>query len=317
MLRYLARYTHRVAISNRRLIAVDENGVTFKYKDYRIEGPARYKTMTLAAHEFIRRFLIHVLPAGFHRIRHYGLFASDTRADNIAGTRAARSAYPPSNPDAKAANADEPPCTRASLPVLWRPHDHHRDLRARLNTALSANARTHDQDRHLMMTALRRRNSQYPSSRWSIRHARSLNCTCPTPDYATYASIFIAQTRYLRSQPSAHVRQRRRSIRSIALAAPAHRTDGAQIPIGPRHGRRPTCRDFVPWRFSDAGRAGAAWLRCRHRRPKTLYERELVKAFPHGAYQLGMPRGCAVPLDKHPVSAGENSLAAGATASRP
>jgi Putative transposase/Transposase zinc-binding domain len=84
VLRYLARYTHRVAISNRRLIACDQNGVTFKWKDYRIEGPDRYKVMTLATHEFIRRFLMHVLPAGFHRIRYYGLLASGKRAENIA-----------------------------------------------------------------------------------------------------------------------------------------------------------------------------------------------------------------------------------------
>ena len=70
VLAYLSRYTHRVAISNRRLIAADAKTVTFKVKDYRIEGPGRYKTMTLDAHEFIRRFLIHVLPSGFHRIRH-------------------------------------------------------------------------------------------------------------------------------------------------------------------------------------------------------------------------------------------------------
>ena len=69
VLRYLARYTHRVAISNRRLIACDQKGVTFKWKDYRIKGPERYKVMTLPTHEFIRRFLMHVLPAGFHRIR--------------------------------------------------------------------------------------------------------------------------------------------------------------------------------------------------------------------------------------------------------
>ena len=80
MLAYLSRYTHRVAISNRRLIAADAKAVTFKVKDYRIEGPGRYKTMTLDAHEFIRRFLIHVLPKGFHRIRHYGLLASGTGA---------------------------------------------------------------------------------------------------------------------------------------------------------------------------------------------------------------------------------------------
>jgi hypothetical protein len=87
VLRYLARYTHRVAISNRRLIACDDNGVTFKWKDYRLEGPERYKLMTLATHEFIRRFLMHVLPAGFHRIRYYGLLASGQRAENIARGR--------------------------------------------------------------------------------------------------------------------------------------------------------------------------------------------------------------------------------------
>ena len=87
VLAYLSRYTHRVAISNRRLIAFDHNGVTFKYKDYRADGRARYKVMTLATGEFIRRFLIHVLPKGFHRIRHYGLFAKASCADNIARAR--------------------------------------------------------------------------------------------------------------------------------------------------------------------------------------------------------------------------------------
>ena len=69
VLAYLARYTHRVAISNKRLIKADETSVTFTYKDYRIEGPARHKTMTVAPGEFIRRFMLHVLPKGFHRIR--------------------------------------------------------------------------------------------------------------------------------------------------------------------------------------------------------------------------------------------------------
>ena len=87
VLRDLSRYTHRIAISNRRLLSADENGVTFRYKDYRIEGPARYKTMTLATDEFIRRFLIHVLPKGFHRIRHYGLLANGNRPGNIAHAR--------------------------------------------------------------------------------------------------------------------------------------------------------------------------------------------------------------------------------------
>jgi hypothetical protein len=87
VLAYLSRYTHRVAISNRRLIAVDESGVTFKVKDYRIVGPGRYTTMTLATSEFIRRFLIHVLPKALHRIRHYGFFANGGRVKNIARAR--------------------------------------------------------------------------------------------------------------------------------------------------------------------------------------------------------------------------------------
>src|SRR5438128_7494719 len=87
VLRYLARYTHRVAISNRRLVALDDNGVTFKWKDYRTEGPERYKLMTLDTHEFIRRFLMHVLPQGFHRIRYYGWLTSQTRVKNIARIR--------------------------------------------------------------------------------------------------------------------------------------------------------------------------------------------------------------------------------------
>jgi len=87
VLAYLSRYTHRVAISNSRLIAADATGVTFSYKDYRIEGPGRYKTMTLKPDEFIRRFLMHVLPNGFHRIRHCGLLASGTKTETIARIR--------------------------------------------------------------------------------------------------------------------------------------------------------------------------------------------------------------------------------------
>jgi hypothetical protein len=110
VLGYLSRYTHRVAISNRRLVAADAGGVSFRWKDYRIEGPGRWKTMTLPPHEFIRRFLIHVLPKGFHRIRHYGLLASANRAANIARARQllAVPATPkqPETPETSA--ADEP-----------------------------------------------------------------------------------------------------------------------------------------------------------------------------------------------------------------
>ncbi len=92
VLAYLARYTHRVAISNSRLIRLADKGVTFKWKDYRFQGRDRLKTMTLDAAEFIRRFLLHVLPSGFHRIRHYGLFAGTCRARNIERVRQALAA---------------------------------------------------------------------------------------------------------------------------------------------------------------------------------------------------------------------------------
>src|SRR5437588_1134663 len=129
VLRYLARYTHRVAISNRRLLSLDVKGVTFKWKDYRLEGRERYQVMTLATDEFIRRFLMHVLPAGFHRIRYYGLLASGKRADNIA--RARELLTPPIIPvDAiKAANtnADQPqtpehrcPCCCGRMIIIER-----------------------------------------------------------------------------------------------------------------------------------------------------------------------------------------------------
>ena len=87
VLAYLSRYTHRVAISNHRLIALDETGVTFRYKDYRRDNADRQSTMTLSPDEFIRRFLLHVLPKGFHRIRHYGFLASAGRKDNVARAR--------------------------------------------------------------------------------------------------------------------------------------------------------------------------------------------------------------------------------------
>jgi len=87
VLTYLSRYTHRVAISNNRLLHYDDKGVTFKWKDYRQTGRTRHKTMTLDPLEFIRRFLLHILPRGLHRIRHYGLFANAVRVGNLARAR--------------------------------------------------------------------------------------------------------------------------------------------------------------------------------------------------------------------------------------
>jgi Putative transposase/Transposase zinc-binding domain len=129
VLAYLSRYTHRVAISNSRLIALGDNGVAFRWKDYRADGRERQKVMTLATGEFIRRFLIHVLPHGFHRIRHYGLLASGTRADNIARARellvvpAAQS----ETADTNCAEANEPkppahpcPCCGGRMVIIER-----------------------------------------------------------------------------------------------------------------------------------------------------------------------------------------------------
>jgi hypothetical protein len=124
VLRYLARYTHRVAISNRRLVSLDDKGVTFKWKDYRVEGPERYKVMTLDTHEFIRRFLMHVLPQGFHRIRYYGLLTSQTRAKNIARARELLAvplipvdAIKAANPKPEESQAPEHPCPCCGSPM--------------------------------------------------------------------------------------------------------------------------------------------------------------------------------------------------------
>src|SRR4029077_19926764 len=99
VLAYLSRYTHRVAISNRRLIAFDETGVTFRYKDYRRNGADRQQVMTLGVDEFIRRFLLHVLPRGFHRIRHYGLLSASARRANLTRARELLAVAPPPDND--------------------------------------------------------------------------------------------------------------------------------------------------------------------------------------------------------------------------
>ena len=132
VLAYLSRYTHRVAISNQRLIALDERGVTFRWKDYRAKGSTRYKTMTLSANEFMRRFLLHVLPGGFHRIRHCGLFANAAREANLAKARALLHAAPDvdANPKASETSAASPAptfvCRECGAPMI-----DHRHLAAR------------------------------------------------------------------------------------------------------------------------------------------------------------------------------------------
>ena len=111
VLAYLSRYTHRVAISNGRLVSFDQSGVTFRYKDYRRDGSDRQQIMTLATTEFIRRFLLHVLPRGFHRIRHYGLLAGSSRKNSIARARELLNVAVPPDHDASDQLADiRPPC---------------------------------------------------------------------------------------------------------------------------------------------------------------------------------------------------------------
>jgi hypothetical protein len=125
VLAYLSRYTHRVAIANSRLLALDDNTVTFKWKDYRCKGPDRYKKMTLAIDEFIRRFLSHVLPKGFHRIRHYGLLAKPACADNIARARQLLALPHHQTASAEAANVEQPainrcPCCGGRIIIIER-----------------------------------------------------------------------------------------------------------------------------------------------------------------------------------------------------
>ena len=149
VLDYVGRYTHRVAISNSRLVAFDEPGVTFRYKDYRREGQ-RGTTMTLDADEFIRRFLLHVLPDGFHRIRHYGLLASAgckaniARARELIGAPIRRSSL--RQHTTQPIRTPRPMIARRACSLLRRPHDYYRGLFARRHTARPAIGRRWDQD---------------------------------------------------------------------------------------------------------------------------------------------------------------------------
>ncbi|WP_434718073.1 IS91 family transposase [Paraburkholderia sp. A1BS-2L] len=121
VLEYLSRYTHRVAISNQRLLAFDERGVTFRWKDYRATGRTRYKTMTLEAGEFMRRFLLHVLPGGFHRIRHYGLLANPVRRASLAKVRELLHVVPEFDTPSDHTVIDTPPtfiCRHCGAPMI-------------------------------------------------------------------------------------------------------------------------------------------------------------------------------------------------------
>src|SRR5487761_2571703 len=235
VLAYLSRYTHRVAISNRRLITADHTGVTFKFKDYRIEGPGRYTTMTLSTHEFIRRFLMHVLPGGFHRIRHYGLLASGTRAANIARARQLLAVPVRSEQQdtSEAPAVDEPrmlprPCRPRSGST---PHD-----------AVIADPAPH-------------RSAPF----WPAL-ARQHTRLRPSERLARDRSANPVEQRAIRSfAPARMPRIRANAIRSPAAAQLPQHSPRRQIPIAPAAPSVPTPRDFLPWRFSDAGRS-STWI---------------------------------------------------------
>jgi hypothetical protein len=233
VLAYLSRYTHRVAIANSRLIAYDRNGVTFRWKDYRAEGRDRQKVMTLATAEFIRRFLIHVLPHGFHRIRHYGLLASGTRADNIARARQLLDvpAAQPEPGDDSCAEANEPtplshpcPCCGGRMIIIER---------FRLLAALpSGDFNRRHQDRHFMIKIGARQH--YNTARLLRRlstskdHARLratldsrrivqsplLNPDSACPDWSTrlVASSVAFQTSIRRTSPTDRQRRNPHSV---------------------------------------------------------------------------------------------------------
>ncbi len=222
VLAYLARYTHRVAISNSRLIALDDKGVTFKWKDYRIKGRDRLKTMTLDAAEFIRRFLLHVLPSGFHRIRHYGLIAGAVRAHNIERVRQLLTASTqPRERARRGRQRDRNTSDRPPMPMLRRPDDHHRYVRGRAPCAIAiANP---DQNRHLMTVAAhlasQPRSLSLPAARRSTRALTSLRPK-------------IRFDRCVNAKP-AHASDRRGSSSSLApsrLRAVGLRADACDLP---------------------------------------------------------------------------------------
>ena len=273
VLRYLARYTHRVAISNRRLISADDNGVTFKWKDYRLDGAERYnRVMTLDTSEFIRRFLMHVLPSGFHRIRYYGFLTCQTRAKNIerirqllavplipledieAASPRLRRALSPRSPKHQCIHAlaaaatcasSRPSCagnSRNTNPRQFRqrsgstPHDDGTDAR-------------HMQIRPMSVLASSRQ--RYPLRRYVNvavrRHPKAQDCVTKT--------IRDPFTTQFTPMPRDKITYLAASFRHINACA------RGEIPIVAAPPPFPT-RDFLPWRFSAAGRR-SAW-RDRH-----------------------------------------------------
>jgi hypothetical protein len=256
VLAYLSRYTHRVAISNRRLIAVDQHSVTFKVKDYRIEGPGRYTTMTLNVGEFIRRFLIHVLPKGFHRIRHYGLLPART-APRRSRERVSSWVWPRRlprrrsrsirrrrrcSPSLAPAAADACSSSRPS-----RPAASHATGRPRLS---SQSGSTPHECGHDIMHPHRQARSSLVSTRPQRRSTGHLSGTAfhraafPEPHRHRCSSDLKTHKRPPsphRHALAPHVRRKNRDQIAIAHASPSA-THLPRVPSLEAFGRRPPCK---------------------------------------------------------------------------
>ena len=221
VLAYLSRYTHRVAISNQRLLALDERGVTFRWKDYRATGTTRYKTMTLGADEFMRRFLLHVLPGGFHRIRHYGLLANAGRREHLAQrTRAAARRPRRDRIAAAVSGAVSQRPAHLRLPALWCGDDHHRDLRPRPTDPCTTHVASCS-----MITGIGCPNASVRSSSATADSGR-LCLTLPKRRFSPAASSTESSLAHRRHPASA-----RCHLRSAARSPHRARTANHQIPI--------------------------------------------------------------------------------------
>ena len=219
MLAYLSRYTHRVAISNRRLLALDERGVTFRWKDYRATGKTRYKAMTLAADEFMRRFLLHVLPSGFHRIRHYGLLANAGRREHLARAREllhVRSRGGRTVVVSRSAGRHR--AAHLRLPALWCRDAHRRDLRPR---------RTDPRAAHVASCSM-------------ITATLGPNCPSALRRPPPIADGFALRCRSVALHPRIHprFRQRRTDTRSHAMS-PVGRAVRSRHPAAPQTVKSP------------------------------------------------------------------------------
>src|SRR5262245_46578947 len=245
VLAYLSRYTHRVAIANRRLIAADANSVTFKAKDYRIEGPGRYTTMTLATGEFIRRFLLHVLPKGFHRIRHYGLLAGTAKADMVAKVRQLL-CLPATEPDEDVAtdHVQHCPCCGGRMVVIetFAPGAN-RSIGRRPRRPPSASIR-HERHRSVR---------RHRASCWLVRD-RLRRCSPNQAPHTTFGAPLMAGA--YRYRYCTHFKCARRKPPSKApTPASLHRPPSrpGHIPIVPAAPSLLTSRGFIPRGLSDTG----------------------------------------------------------------